>query len=231
MMDHQTTGSAQGSFQIKDCALITRMAGISSVMNLRELHERLQVCPLESLYHHFCETQIRASFDDPEFRNDFAIWASRHLGDRVLAERLGMLNPYASENLLALQERLFDIVEVRISENPQAAWYPANEEFRFMQAATVIFDTGQTLASAADLLAAIPQLSASSVYYHFVEARRRTAGRLDDFSAWLKDLAEETTELERSFAGIDFYFLSLRELKRALVQICWDLTEAEEVSP
>jgi len=217
------------SFRIKDCALITRMAGISSVMNLRELHERLQVCPLEALYHHFCETQLRASFDDPEFRNDFAIWASRHLGDRALAERVGMLNPYSFANLPALQERLLEIVDERISENPQAAWYPANEEFRFMQAATVIFDTGQTLSTAADLLEVIPKISSSSVYYHFVEARRRTAGRLDDFSAWLKDLPDDTQELEKAFAGIDFYFLNLRELKRALVQICWDMNETGEV--
>ena len=225
--NHTRSGSG---FHIKDCALITRMAGISSVMNLRELHERLPNCPLESLYHHFCETQIRPSFDDPEFRNDFAFWASRHLGDRVLAERLGMLNPYAFPNLPALKERILEIVEVRISENPQQAWYPAKEEFRFMQAATVIFDTGQIFHTVAELLDTIPRLSASSVYYHFVEARRRTADRQDDFSAWLKGLAEETRELERAFAGIDFYFLSLRELKRELVQICWDYNDAEEAS-
>lgn len=228
-MEPAEVQGAEYSFRIKDCALITRMAGISSVMNLRELHERLQVCPLEALYHHFCETQIRPSFDDPEFRNDFAVWASRHFGDRVLAERLGMLNPYAYGSLPALKERLLEIVEERISENPQGAWYPAKEEFRFMQAATVIFDTGQTLDSAADLLTAIPMLSASSVYYHFVEARRRTVGRLDDFSVWLKDLSEETQALEQAFAGIDFYFLNLRELKRALVQICWDMNETVEV--
>jgi len=228
-MGQDFDNAGQSIFRVKDCALITRMAGISSVMSLREMHERLQVCPLESLYHHFCETQIRPSFDDPEFRNDFAIWASKWLGDRVLAERLGILNPYSLDNLSFLRDRLVEIVEVRINENPQAAWYPASEEFRFMQAATVIFDTEQTLVSVADLLEAIPQLSASSVYYHFVEARRRTGGRLDDFSAWLKDLPEETKALEQAFAGIDFYFLNLRELKRALVQICWDWNEAEEV--
>jgi hypothetical protein len=227
-MEQETGCNAENSFRIKDCALITRMAGISSVMNLRELHERLQHCPLEALYHHLCETQIRPSFDDPEFRNDFALWAARELGDRVLAERLGMLNPYAFDNLSAIKERLLEIVEERISENPQAAWHPAHEEFRFMQAATVIFDTGQTLGSLADLLEAIPRLTASSVYYHFVEARRRTADRLDDFSAWLRDLAEETVEVERALGGVDFYFLSLRELKRELVQICWDLTAVEE---
>ncbi len=100
-----------------------------------------------------------------------------------------------------------------------------------MQAATVIFDTEQTVGSIADLLAAIPKLSASSVYYHFVEARRRTADRLDDFSVWLKNLPQESRVLEQAFSGIDFYFLSLRDLKRDLVQICWDMHDPQEVPP
>ncbi|NOY14513.1 MAG: hypothetical protein GXP51_12910 [Deltaproteobacteria bacterium] len=208
------------AFQVKDCALITRMAGISSVMNLRELHERLTVCPLESLYHHFCETQIRPSFDDPEFRNDFAVWASRSLGDRVLAERFGILNPYTFNNLEELRDRLVEIVAERASELPNSVWHPASEEFRFMQAATVIFETGVELMTLAELQQAIPAMSQSSVYYHFVEARRRTAGGLDDFSSWLAGLAEETTNFVRGLNGIDFYFLNLRELKRELVGLC-----------
>lgn len=208
------------AFHVKDCALITRMAGISSVMNLRELRERLAVCPLESLYHHFCETQIRPSFDDPEFRNDLAVWASRSLGDRVLAERFGILNPYAFHSLEGLRERLVEIVDERASERPNEVWHPASEEFRFMRAATVIFETGQELRTLEELKRAIPLMSQSSVYYHFVEARRRTEDGLDDFSLWLVGLPEDTVDFERGLAGIDFYFLSLRELKRELVKLC-----------
>ncbi len=209
-----------GPFHVKDCALITRMAGISSVMNLRELRERLAVCPLESLYHHFCETQIRPSFDDPEFRNDFAVWAARHLRDRALAERFGVLNPYSFDSLEELRERLVDIADVRASELPNEVWHPATEEFRFMRAATVIFTTGVELHSLAELQQTIPTMSQSSVYYHFVEARRRTEGHLDDFSLWVQNLPEATDEFEQGLASIDFYFLTLRELKRELVKLC-----------
>ncbi len=219
-MNKATEATVDTAFQVKDCALITRMAGISSVMNLRELRERLAVCPLESLYHHFCETQIRPSFDDPEFRNDFAVWAARFLGDRVLAERLGILNPYVFSNLEALRERLVEIADERASELPSEVWHPASEEFRFMRAATVIFETGMELTSLEELRQAIPSMSQSSIYYHFVEARRRTDGHLDDFSSWLHGLPEETETFEQGLAGIDFYFLNLRELKRELVTLC-----------
>ncbi|MBE9486916.1 MAG: hypothetical protein IMY82_07080 [Chloroflexi bacterium] len=219
-MEETVSGVQRDAFQVKDCALITRMAGISSVMNLRELRERLAVCPLESLYHHFCETQIRPSFDDPEFRNDFAVWASRSLRDRVLAERFGILNPYTFDNLEELRERLVEIADERGSELPNAVWHPASEEFRFMRAATVIFETGVELTSLKELKQAIPSMSQSSVYYHFVEARRRTEGHLDDFSFWLQGSPEETQSFEQGLAGIDFYFLNLRELKRELVGLC-----------
>jgi hypothetical protein len=219
-MSKNVKATVNAAFQVKDCALITRMAGISSVMNLRELRERLAVCPLESLYHHFCETLIRPSFDDPEFRNDFAVWAARFLGDRVLAERLGILNPYSFDSLEELRERLVEIVDVRASEVPQEVWHPASEEFRFMRAATVIFETGLELSSLAELQQAIPAMSQSSVYYHFVEARRRTENNQDDFSHWVAGLPEETLEFEQGLAGIDFYFLNLRELKRELVALC-----------
>lgn len=219
-MNEMVAVTLDAAFQVKDCALITRMAGISSVMNLRELRERLAVCPLESLYHHFCETQIRPSFDDPEFRNDFAIWASRFLGDRALAERFGILNPYTFGSLEELRERLVEIVDERASELPNEVWHPAAEEFRFMRAATVIFETGVELTSLLELQQAIPTMSQSSIYYHFVEARRRTPAGLDDFSLWLQELPEETEDFVRALAGIDFYFLNLRELKRELVGLC-----------
>lgn len=219
MTDHDLPStSCPGLFKVRDCALITRMAGIASAVNLRELRERIAVCPRESLYHHFCETLIRPSFDDPEFRNDFAVWAARHLRDRSLAERVGILNPYNFDHLEDLRDRLLDIIDDRLSELAHAAWIPAVEDFRFMRAATVVFDTGLELRSLSDLIGALPAMSNSSIYYHFVEARRRTPDKVDDFSSWLRELPEETGWLIQAFSHVDFYFLNLMELKSALVQ-------------
>ena len=94
-------------FAVKDCALIARMAGIDTALNLRELRERLKIAPVECLFHHFCETQIRPTFDDPEFRNDFAIWTARELHDRVLAERLGISRTPIREAIMRLEQEGF----------------------------------------------------------------------------------------------------------------------------
>ncbi|HEX7504816.1 MAG TPA: DUF5752 family protein, partial [Syntrophales bacterium] len=81
-------------FEIKDCSLLIRMSGLPAAVNLRELRDRISVCSADVLYHHFCETPLSPSFDYPDYRNDFAIWAKWRLGDEILAERLGMIDPY-----------------------------------------------------------------------------------------------------------------------------------------
>ena len=204
-------------FNIKDCTLITRMAGVDSAFNLRELRERLLICPVECLFHHFSETVIRPTFDDYHFRNDFAIWAGRHLRDKVLAERLGILKPYSFKNFEELRNETIDILDERLSESHRNPWVPNGDDFRFMRAVTVVFETNMNLESPADLARLVPEMSLSSIYYHFVEARRRTENRLDDFSVWLDSFGDETKGIRDLLVEIDFYFMTLAEVKSALI--------------
>jgi len=203
-------------FRIKDCTLITRMAGLDSALNIRELRERIAVCPIECLYHHFCETVIRPTFDNPEFRNDFSIWATLNLGDRKLAEQLGILNPYDFSGLEELRAKIIEVLDERLSELTFLPSAKLGDEFHFMQAVTVVFDTGKEINSPQELIGHIPLMSESSLYYHFVEAHRRTLGSTDDFTVYLQDFDGEYKNLIQAFGKIDFYFLNLHELRLAL---------------
>jgi len=205
-------------FQVKDCTIITRMGGVETAVNLREMRERIAVCPVECLFHHFCETVVRPTFDDPEFRNDFAVWSARQLRDRVLAERLGIINPYSLDNFEQLRELVLEIVDERLSELVYIPWVPRGRDFRFMRAMTVVFDAGITLTSPDDLIDQLPNFSHSSIYYHFIEARRRTPDKSDDFSAWLDGFGSGTESLRGALEGIDFYYLTLPDLKKTLMQ-------------
>lgn len=204
-------------FSVKDCTIITQTAGLVSAINLRELKERIAICPVECLYFHFCETLIRPTFDDPEFRNDLALWAAIQLRDRVLAERLGIINPYCFEDFEKLRDKLIEIVEERLSELQIIPSVPKGEDFIFMRAATVVFDAGIDLHLPSDLLKYLPAMSNSSIYYHFLEARRRTPDRVDDFTFWMQFFEDKPIELIDAFSQIDFYFLNLSELKQKLI--------------
>ncbi len=200
-------------FEIKDCALVVRMADQRSAMNLRELYDRITVCSSESIYHHFCETPLRPTFDDPEFRNDFAAWSKRALHDDELAERLGILDPYDFTNLEELRQILLEIIDERLSELTYIPWAKPGMEFHFLQALTVVFNTGVSIESPEELPLAISRMTTSSLYYHFLEARRRVEGGLDDFSTWLLNWNHRGEALINAFAEVDFYFLTLRELQ------------------
>ena len=206
-------------FQIKDCALIVRISDQLPAINLRELRERVSNCPADSLYHHFCETVLRPSFDDPEFHNDFAIWARRALHDHVLAEKLEILDPYSFSDMEELRKEVLDILDDRLSEIYYVPWALHDRAFYFHSATTVVFDTNITIDTPEKLCDAIGKMTTSSLYYHFWEARRRTPERMDDFSAWLTDWNDRGIPLIEAFSQIDFYFMSLRELQQRMCQV------------
>lgn len=214
-------------FRVKDCTLIVRMGGVEPALNLREFRERLKACPPECLYHHFNETLIRPSFDYPEFRNDFAIWCSRSLRDKVLAEKLGVINPHSFGSLEELRGNLVDIIDERLDEMHYIPWVEKGDEFRFLRAATIVFDTGLDINSPMDLITNLQNFSTSSIYYHFIEARRRTDDSSDDFSAWMKTSENPPIHLLEILSDIDFYFLNLAELRQVLIDKTANLEEKD----
>jgi len=213
------TDNIRMGFEVKDCSLITRMAGVKEAMNLRELEERLRICPDECLFYHFCETVIRPTFDYPDYPNDFALWANSQLRDKILAERLAVINPYKFQSFDELRKQILDIIEERLSEIDHIPWVPKGSAFQFLRAATIVFNTGIILNTQKDFRKQLPKMSLGSIYYHFVEARRRNNGRVDDFTEWLNKFNDKTRSLIYIYGEIDFYFLSLTELKDTLIAV------------
>lgn len=207
-------------FVIMDCTLLSRMSGLPPALNLRELRDRITICSENVLNHHFCETTLRPTFDDPEYRNDFAVWAKQSLGDRILAERLGIIDPYETDSIGDLRQLLLDIIEDRLSE--LVPWVPMvrqGGEFYFMEATSVVFDTLERVSSPGKLSEAVRHMTNGSVYYHFLEALRRPPLQKDDFTAWLSGIGEAGQPYLEAIATIDPYFKTLGELRLELAMV------------
>jgi hypothetical protein len=56
-----------------------------------------------------------------------------------------------------------------------------------------------------------------SIYYHFLDARRRPPVGKDDFSAWLLEEEKKNAKYIRALESIDFYFYTLSYLKEELI--------------
>jgi hypothetical protein len=205
-------------FEVKDCALLVRMSGLPPAVNLRELRDRIAVCRENVLYHHFFETTLRPTFDDPDYRNDFAVWAKMYLGDRVLGERLGILDPYSLSSMEEMRMAVLEVIDDRLGELTMVPWVRPGDEFLFKEATTVVFDTGERIHHPKELAPAIQRMTNGSVYYHFLEALRRPPVGKDDFSTWLLEEGEKYAAYLVSLGSIDIQFHSLAQLRNELVR-------------
>ncbi len=205
-------------FAIKDCALIAIATG-KQAMTLKELRDNLVTINRNSIYHHFWGGLLEPRFEEREYNNDFASWARRGLHDDKLAERLAMVDPSFYSDLEDLRQELLDIIEERLDESEYIPWMLATEPFEFIRAQIVVFDTDLRVEYPEQLGELIPCLSTSSIFYHFIDARRRLADGSDDFSCWLASFDGIYKNLSTQLASIDPYFETLTELRQQLTLI------------
>ena len=210
--------SSDGPFVIKDCALIAIATG-KRALTLKELHDELSEVDLGSVYYHMWGGLLEARFEEREFNNDFAAWARHGLHDGVLAERLALVDPTTVGDLEELRQELIEIIEERLDESEYLPWARATQPFEFVRSQIVVFDTHQRAYRVEELAQMIPQLSASAIFYHFIDARRRLPERCNDFSQWLASFDGEYEDLRQRLAAIDPYFRSLTELRQEIAAI------------
>jgi hypothetical protein len=201
-------------FCVMDCSLI-RCATGRACYNLRELLEALHTASDAVLEHHMMRCALEDHFELYEFPNDLAGWCWTSLGDNVLAEQLGVVDPYQQPSTAALRAALLNVVEDRLWDLEHPTWCRPGLELHLIESRLVAYDTGERIVTAAAMLEAIERMSRRSLFFHVHEARRRTAGRTDDFSLWLENAGMQAS-LVTAVREIDFYFLNLNQLREAL---------------
>lgn len=210
------TGSAP--FSIKDCALVALATGKKARL-LQEFRREIEEIDAASIYHHFWGGLLQPRFDERQYNNDFASWTRHGLHDEVLAERLAALSPTEFEDLESLRREIIDQIDNRLDEADYLFWARTTEQFEFICSQIVVFDTGRQINHPSELAKEIPNLSTSSIFYHFIDARRRTSQHHDDFSDWLVCYGEEHAKLKQQLADVDPYFGSLRELRNEIAKL------------
>ncbi len=208
------------AFAVKDCALAAIATGVRA-HNLRELRDKLMTVHPGSIYYHFWGGLLRPVFESREYMNDFADWSRKAHGlhDEALAERLSVIDPTDFEDLEELRQELVEITSVRLEESEKLRLLHADRPFVFIRSQIVIFDTYVTVAHPLQLPMAAPMMTPSSFFFHFVDARRRTKDRMDDFREWLMEYGDEFRPLIDRLASLDPYFIQLTELKEKIAGI------------
>lgn len=205
-------------FEVKDCALIALATG-RRAQNIRELKEILRSIDADSVYYHFWGTLLRPRFDNPQYHNDFAIWIAHQLHDKVLAERLALLDPTDFDSVDQLRGEIIEILEERAYELEFPAWSKGDEQFEFIRSQLVIFKTDTLIQKPVDFCTILPKLSVGSIFYHFIDSRSRLPEGSDDFQNWLNGFDGAYKNLCTLISELDPYFNSLSELREELAKI------------
>lgn len=216
--DVDTSDETEGAFLVKDCALIALATG-KKAQNLKELRDHLLTIHPGSVYYHFWGAMLEPRFEEREYNNDFAAWVRHCLHDDVLAERLSVIDPTEQADMEALRQEVVDIVEQRLDECELIGWSRWDEQFECIRSQIIIFDTQRRITSPPQFLEHVPYMSTSSIFYHFIDARRRTDSGIDDFRSWLQGFEDEYKDLCKLLADVDPYFVTLSELREQLVAL------------
>lgn len=183
-----------GIFEFKQCVIIIKSTG-SKAKSLREFRDALAAVSQGSIFHHTYQYLLKGHI--LEYTNDFAQWAGAGLEESALSEQLSNIDPYNFSNTETLRKELLKVVDDYLEVFPEPRDAMPGDEFFFNETITLVFQAGVWVRNLAEFLMAIKYIDASSLYYHFFDARRRFEGKSNDFSQWFdeelgkKDLAEK----------------------------------------
>ncbi|MCJ7666405.1 MAG: DUF5752 family protein, partial [Actinobacteria bacterium] len=154
-----------------------------------------------------------------EFPNDFSNWAAYELEDLALAEKLANFDPYDHKTVSEAKDYLIEIIEEHMWDLPTIPWVRQGSEFYFASATTIVLPLGIETSSLKGFRKAMDIIPNSSLYFHFYEARKKKKEKEhDDFSIWIEENFNKKT-LVKKIRDIDFYFFSLEEIRKILINI------------
>jgi hypothetical protein len=175
----------EGPFTFVACMQLREFLGVRAE-NERQLAQFLDEVPLDSVYYHTNGFLLRHRLVTGPYPNDFATWVDVQVRDRVLGERLAMVDPTDFSSLQALREELVSVVDEHLARLGVVPMVVSGEPFEFIQSRVVEVPLGievRTLQEFRDVLLEVDQ---SALYFHLVEARFRLGRGLNDFAAWLE---------------------------------------------
>ena len=213
-----------GPFGFVACLELREFVGVRAE-NERQLADLIDEVSLDSIYYHTHGFFLRHKFVAGAYPNDFATWAAVQVRDRVLGERLAMVDPAHFPNLQALREELVSVIDDHLRGLQVVPSSLLGEPFEFIQSRTVEIPTGIEVRTLEELRNALLDVDASAIYFHLVEARMRLGRGQNDFAAWLEH-GLGLQALAARIRAVDPYAGSLERARTRLIQLCDDALAA-----
>ena len=179
-----------------------------------ELLQHLEDVPVQSIHHHMHAYFLRHPYLAGAYPNDFATWAAIQVRDRVLGERLAIVDPFDFEDIEELRQNLIAVIDDHLTRTPVVPRIVYGEPFYFMTTTLIEIPTGLEARNLGELRNGLAGAEVAVVYYHLFEARRR--GGLT-FDGWLE--AHGHAGLAEAVRRVHPYTTDLEGLRSRLLQL------------
>jgi trehalose synthase-fused probable maltokinase len=207
----------EGPFTFMACMELREFVGVRAE-NERQLAQLLDEVPLDSIYYHTHGFLLRHRLVAGPYPNDFATWVDVQVRDRVLGERLAMIDPADFTTLQALREELVSVVDEHLRRLGIVPQVVSGEPFDFIQSRIVEIPTGIEVRTIEELREALLEVDQSALYFHLVEARLRLGRGRNDFAAWL-ERGLGLSELAARIQAVNPYAGSLEQARARLIAL------------
>jgi hypothetical protein len=193
----------------------------------RELMERLDVAPEDSVSFHVHGYFLRHRPFTTAYGNDFARWVAVELADLALAERLAVVDPFPFGSLAELREELVTIIHGQLRDAGPARRVEFERAFHFQQSRMVPVPLGLRARTLAEFRQGLAVVDASAIHHHMVEARARFGRRGGDFATWLRGNLERPA-LAEEIEHIDLYLTTPERVRGRILALVDQALESEE---
>jgi hypothetical protein len=207
-------------FQFVSCMELREVLG-KRATDVARLLELVEEVPSDSIYYHTHSFYLRHAYAQTLYPNDFATWAALDTHDRVLGERLGVLDPFAYLSLDALRQEIIAIIDDHLSSHPIVYRAMTGEPFSFIRSHVIEAPLDRQAWTLSEFRQAVHEVEAGALYFHLCEARMRKTPGFDDFSHWLsaKD-GLNMPELAAHVQRVARLGLNLEGMRARIVALC-----------
>jgi hypothetical protein len=213
-------------FRFIGCTEVQEILG-QEAEDEKRLVDLLEEVPLDSIYFHTHSNFLRHSHLERAYPNDFAQWVAMEVRDRLLAERLAVIDPFDFKGLEALREELISVIDDHLSRAAIVPRVIFGEPFYFNQSRILQVPTDLEVGTLLEFRQALSVVDVSAIYFHMFEARHRLEHEKSDFSAWIQE-SLGLPDLAGRLRAINPYLGSLERLRSALLTACDEFVAQEE---
>ncbi|MCC6346442.1 MAG: hypothetical protein IT388_04575 [Nitrospirales bacterium] len=202
-------------FEFRQYSSILKSTG-KKAGTLRQLRDLIAAINDASLFHHVYQYFLKGHI--LEYTNDFAQWTGVTLEEGALSEQLSNIDPYAFRSISELRAALVAVIDIYLEKFPETREVLPGDEFFFNQTVSFIYPAGITARNLAEFLIGVKYIDASSLYYHFYEARVRLGGETDDFSRWFESALDKRKLAER-MRSFDLFMHTIEGIREHIIAL------------